>query len=378
VGATRRGTKRRQAAVAGVVGALGAGNAHAVALPADDAEAMYHLYDGGGTTAQGPAFLVRKSMADKVSLSGEIFVDMVSNASIDVVTTASPYKETRNEFDAGLDYVVRDTLIHVSAATSHEPDYLANTFGADVTQDVFGGMTTVALGFTLGSDKVGEHGVPGYFDEARHWQYRLGLTQILTPRWVASANLEAIDDDGYLGSPYRVARVFGATVPERMPRTRESRALRLGIVGDITPKVEEGVAEPARSSVHAEYRYFWDTWDIRAHTLEAGYSRYFGQKWVADGFFRFYKQDHALFYSDDAQTVTTYITRNRQLSTFHDIGLGADATYTWKDVPGQYNVKFKGSYELMTFHYDDFTDVRTGKLYSFDAHVLELVMSATF
>ena len=30
-----------------------------------------------------------------------------------------------------------------------------------------------------------------------------------------SANFEALSDDGYLGSPYRVARVFGAAVPER-------------------------------------------------------------------------------------------------------------------------------------------------------------------
>ena len=54
-----------------------------------------HLYRGGGVTADGPALLVRKSIADKVSLSGSYYVDAVSNASIDVVTTASPFKETR-------------------------------------------------------------------------------------------------------------------------------------------------------------------------------------------------------------------------------------------------------------------------------------------
>ena len=48
------------------------------------------------------------------------------------------------------------------------------------------------------------------------------MTQILTPRWLMSANFEAISDDGYLGSPYRVARVFGAAVPERNPRTRSA------------------------------------------------------------------------------------------------------------------------------------------------------------
>ena len=51
--------------------------------------------------AQGPAVLVRKSMLDRVSLSGSYYVDAVSNASIDVVTTASKYKETRNQGDVG-------------------------------------------------------------------------------------------------------------------------------------------------------------------------------------------------------------------------------------------------------------------------------------
>ena len=62
---------------------------------------MAHIYNGGGVTAYGPALLVRKSIADKVSLTGTYYVDTVSNASIDVVTTASPYKETRNELRPG-------------------------------------------------------------------------------------------------------------------------------------------------------------------------------------------------------------------------------------------------------------------------------------
>ena len=63
--------------------------------PKTRAEALFHVYNGGGVTAYGPALLVRKSVADKVSLTGSYYVDAVSNASIDVVTTASPYKETR-------------------------------------------------------------------------------------------------------------------------------------------------------------------------------------------------------------------------------------------------------------------------------------------
>ena len=370
-------TKGGVAAMAGVVGALGAAPAQAIDLPADTAEAMVHVYDGGGTRALGPAFLVRKSLADRVSLSGEYFVDMVSNASIDVVTTASPYKEVRNQYTAGVDYVVRDTLMHASVTTSREPDYVANTGSLDFTQETFSGMTTVTLGFTLGADKVGEKNV-GFFDNARHWQYRLGATQVLTPRWIAGATLEAVADAGYLQSPYRVARVFGATVPERDPRTRESRALKLSLIGDITPKPGEGAAEGARQSVRASYRYFWDTWGIRSSTFEGGYSRYFGERWQADAALRYYQQTHALFYSDNASTETTYISRDRQLGSFHDVGLSATLTYTLKTAPGQYDIKLHGALEYLDFHYQDFTDIRTGNPYSFNAKVLELYVTSAF
>ena len=92
---------------------LAAGCARALDLPADSAEAMFHSYTGGGVTANGPALLVRKSIADRVSLSASYYVDAVSNASIDVVTTASPYKERRNEYSFGADYVYRDSRITV-------------------------------------------------------------------------------------------------------------------------------------------------------------------------------------------------------------------------------------------------------------------------
>jgi len=355
--------------LAGLLGSLlAAGGARAVGLPEDVAEAMIHSYNGGGVTASGPALLLRKSLADRVSVTGTYYVDMVSNASIDVVTTASPYKETRTAYGLGMNYAERESLITLAVASSKEPDYLADTANMDVAQDVFGGMTTVSLGFTRGSDKVGKHGTQGYFDSATHWRYRLGATQILTPNWLMTANVEAISDYGYLGSPYRVALVFGAAVPERVPRTRSSRAMQLRAIGDLGE----------RNVVRGEYRYFWDTWGITAHTVELSYSRYIGEVWLADAFVRYHSQQGALFYSDNATTDTTYVTRNRQLSTFNDAGVGATIGYTAARVPGSYAVTINGACEWMRFNYSDFTDIRTGKLYSFDAVLAQLFVSVTF
>jgi hypothetical protein len=349
-------------------GVLAVGGAKAVDLPVNKAEGMVHIYDGGGVEASGPALLVRKSFMDRFSLSAQYYVDSVSNASIDVVTTASPFKEKRTAYDFGVDYVVRDTLLKATISKSNEPDYDVSAYAVDLTQEVFGGTTTVSMGFSHASDKVGKKNSPEFSDSTHHWQYRLGLTQLLTTRWLASFNFEAISDDGYLGSPYRVARVFGATVPERNPRTRTSRAIKFAAIGDIGE----------RQAVHAEYRYFWDTWDIQAHTLEGGYSRYFGADWLADGFVRYYTQSAALFYSDNATTETRYLSRNRQLSTFDTLGIGAKLTYNYKRVPGRYEVKLHGAYQFIRYDYKDFTDVRSGSPYGMSANVLQLYVSAVF
>ena len=348
-----------------------AGTASGAVLPEDKAETLFHLYDGGGVRASGPALLVRKSLFDRVSLSAQVYVDAVSNASIDVVTSASPFKETRTAYDFSADTVVRDATLSVGVSRSTEPDYMAEAMNFDVAHEVFGNTTTVSLGFTRGRDHVGKTGVQGWIDQAMHWQYRAGLTQILSPRWLMSANFEVISDSGYLGSPYRGARVFGATVPERNPRTRTSRAARLRSITDT------GAVLP-RSSLRVEYRYYWDTWGILAHTFEVGGSRYIGQGFLLDVSLRSYSQGKALFYSDDAQAETLYVSRNRQLSTFGSTALAARLSYSWPGLRTGYELKLTGAYEFKRFRYQDFTDLRTGGLYAHNANLLQLYVSATF
>ncbi len=342
-------------------------HARATDIPEDSAEAMFHYYNGGGVIADGPALLVRKSLADNFSMSAEYYVDSVSNASIDVITTASKFKETRTEYDIGFDYVYRDSKITFATTDSREPDYVAKSNSLDIAQETFGGLTTVNIGFTRGEDDVYKHKDPGFQEYASHWIYRFGVSQVLTPHWLASLNAEVVSDDGFLASPYRVARVFGAAVPENDPTTRSSRAVDARLVGDLGH----------HDAFHVELRHFWDNWDIKANNIEVGYSRYFGDDWMADASLRYYKQSKALFYFDNATTETQYISRNRQLSDFDDIGIGTKVTYTLKKDAG-YTVKLNAAYQLIDYKYNDFTDLLTGNLYSYKANLVQLYVSATF
>jgi hypothetical protein len=47
-------------------------------------------------------------------------------------------------------------------------------------------------------------------------------------------------------------------------------------------------------------------------------------------------------------------------------------------VPGKYEVKLNGGYEYVRFKFKDFTDLRDGSLYGFNAGILQMYVTATF
>lgn len=354
------------------LGAL-ASAAQAIVLPENRSDALYHYYDGGGVTVSGPALLVRKNIGDAVSVSARYYADAVSSASIDVVTQASPYKDKRSEYGAGIDYLRGNTLVGFTYTTSKESDYLADTVNVSVSHEVFGGMTTLNLGYAQGSDTV-KRVDTDFKDHIDRYNYRLGVSQVLTRRWVMSLDYESVLDSGYLQNPYRYAVVQGVFVPENYPRTRDSNTVTLRSqygLGAIDNRLSASLA--------AYYRYFWDTWDVRAHTLELGYQLRGGllgaDHWIGGLHYRYYTQSAASFYSDDFTTPMQYMARDKELSTFHSHLAGLSLTRSF----GRWSVFERGSlnaaYDFTRFKYDDFTDIRTGAPYAFDAHILQLFLS---
>lgn len=341
----------------------------AAVLPEERVDTMYHYYDGGGVRVTGPALLVRKNMADKVSVTGSYYADTVSSASIDVVTTASPFKEKRTEYGAGVDYLYSDSLMSLSVTKSNEPDYIADTISMNITQDIFGGMTTVSMGYSRGKDTVRDVTNASFSDYVNRFQYRLGVSQILTRTLRVNLDYEAITDEGYLNSPYRAARIFGAGVPERYPRSRDSQAVAFRTVKYLLP----------RSSVRFEYRYFWDTWDIAANTAEIAFTTDMSAPWLMELRYRYYAQNSASFYSDNFTQLQNFMARDKELSTFKSHALGGKLTYTFQSHPSFVNKStLNMTVDHLTFNYDDFTDVRTQSPYAFDANVVQLFLSVWF
>jgi hypothetical protein len=50
-------------------------------------------------------------------------------------------------------------------------------------------------------------------------------------------------------------------------------------------------------TLQAEYRYFKDDWDVRAHTIEAGWHQQVDERWSVRPGLRYHSQDAASFYA---------------------------------------------------------------------------------
>src|SRR5690606_31815990 len=130
----------------------------AAVLPEDRADVLYHRYEGGGMTIDGPSVLVRKSVGGRVSVSANQYVDSVSAASVDVLASASPYTEERTEKSLGVDYLAGKAIYSLSVTGSEENDYEASTVSFGANQDFCGYLTTLSFGYARGDDTVRRRG----------------------------------------------------------------------------------------------------------------------------------------------------------------------------------------------------------------------------
>ncbi len=364
---------------------LAIGTAHAGVLPDDRADVLYHLYDGGGVTIDGPSVLVRKKVGKSVSVVGNYYVDYVSSASIDVITTASPYTEEREQWSLGMDYLHGNTTMRVGYTESVESDFDAKSYAFSVSQDMFGDLTTLTLSYGLGDDLVRKSDDPTFEAPLDRQIYGVGITQILTKNLISSLNVETITEEGYLNNPYRVVRYldpFSAVgysfEPELYPNTRTSSAVGLRARYFL----------PYRAAIEAEYRWFNDTWDIEANTAAISYIHPWGD-WTFTGKFRWHDQTSAHFYRDLflRPQETNFRGRDKELSPLTSYTLKLQAAYEFINDDGDpawgfvKRAKVTASLNMLSIDYHDFSDLTALQpigqepLYQLDADVFQIYFS---
>ncbi len=378
-------------------------SAWAAVLPEDRIDVLYHAYDGGGATIQGPSVLVRKGFNDTFSVSANVYLDLVTSATIDVLATgASEYNEERTQYSLGVDYLHDKTITSFSYTNSSENDYEAETYAFGISQDFFGDLTNISLGITFGRDDVFQNTgsddspVLTFEGPATHRRFSLGFSQILTKDLLIAMSFESVIDEGFLNNPYRQIRSFEnisrnteIVQPEFYPKTRNSDAFAIRALYYL----------PYRASVRGEFRAYSDSWDIQGNSLEFRYTHPLEQYGLTlEAKLRGYSQTQAFFYSDifdlpnDPSPISgefvQFRGRDKELSEFSTaiigIGISYDIQNDWITLFERSSINFY--LDHMQFDYDNFHDrtqtatsgIGNEPLYQFNANVIRLFYSAWY
>ncbi len=217
------------------------------------------------------------------SVGAQYLVDVVSAASVDIVSTASRrWQEVRQEGGAQASYKPGALGVEASGTVSYEPDYLSWSAGGAVTQDVMDKNVTWLIGYAHGHDVAGRTGTP--FSVFSHVldrnAFNATLTLVVNPTTIASFIGDAIFENGDPSKPYRYIPLFapGTAVPrgaavdlvnalrvsarplEQLPLSRQ----RYGLTARLAHRYR-------LATLRVDERLYADSWAMKATTTDARY-----------------------------------------------------------------------------------------------------------
>jgi hypothetical protein len=215
------------------------------------------------------------------SVGGQYLVDVVSAASVDIVSTASRrWQEVRQAGALDAAYKPGAFGAAVSGALSVEPDYVGWTAAAVATQDLLDQNVTASFGLSHGHDVAGRTGTP--FSVFSHTLDReglkAGLTLVLGSATLATFLFDAGLEHGDPSKPYRYVPLFapgvsvarGASIGqvnelrvsarplEQLPLVRDRFALTGGLLHRF-----------AAATLRIDERLYADSWALLASSTDA-------------------------------------------------------------------------------------------------------------
>jgi hypothetical protein len=291
------------------VGVAGLGWADYNWAQQNEVDVQFHAFqDTRGVTVLSPTVDLSKDFSDRTALRVNFGVDAISAASD---SCARCHREGANSRrDAGGLSVTRkfDALkLTVGGAYSKENFYRSSTLLTSVSRDLANGSTTVASGFTFSLNQPMLHPTQQVENQYSTDAYA-SVTQVLSKTTIAQLGYELQRVGGFQGNPFLRADVNGIMVVGQVPDTRTRQTL--------TARLRQAL--PGSTFLEADYRRYFDDWQIHSNTLTVGLSRHFTPQLLAGIDYRRYDQTAAYFYEPQySGPVPLFFTGDFRLAPFN-------------------------------------------------------------
>jgi hypothetical protein len=233
---------------------------------------------------------------------------------------------------------------------SRERDYRSTGGTATFSLECMQKLTTLTAGGGVNQDQVIPIGgtpvglTSGQYtgvasNDKRVTSALLGVSRIVTRRWMLALNGSLNRERGYLTEPYKVLSVVdpvtGAPTAEQLkekrPDTRQRRDVLLSSVYHLP-----------RDVAYASYRYYWDDWGLRSSTFDLKYRVNTGDHGYVQPHVRYYTQNAASFYRAElvqGEPLPDFATSDERLGVLHTTTYGLTYGLPVKSGPGQFFVR---------------------------------------
>jgi hypothetical protein len=301
---------------------------------------------------------IAAGIADEVSgwsVNGHYLVDVVSAASVDIVSTASPHwTEIRHAGGLSGSMAIEPVTVGATAVISREPDYLSVTGGATFSIDLFEKNLTPYLAFSREQDSIGRTDLPHeYWNSKSVTNLQLGLTAVLSRSTIGSIQWDGSFERGYLAKPYRYVPLFapgqGSLIPAGAAIDDVNR-LRLNVRPlEQVPNSRDRYSISAHlahrfggSTLRLDERLYTDDWGLSAATSELRFIMDAHRRlelWPhlrhhIQGAVRFWQRAYeAVLGPDGSLGVPVFRAGNRELGPLQTIVLGAGTRLKLSEAP---------------------------------------------
>ncbi len=182
---------------------------------------------------------------------------------------------------------------HLSPQVSYsaESDYISKGLALNYSRDLNQKNTTLNFGYAHDFDTVEPGNSPYLANNQRKETDSLlvGVNQLLGPKTVFTANATYVYESGLLADPYKGFLFYDQPylVWEKRPDYRNQEIVYVSLTQFVTP---------LNGSAEVSYRFYHDSYDVLANTLQLSWYQKIGQRLVASPSFRYYIQSAASFY----------------------------------------------------------------------------------
>lgn len=281
------------------------------------------------------------------NVGGSYLLDVVSAASPDIVSMASPpFKETRHAGSLSGGFKIDNVGLNAFGNVSREPDYLSITGGASASIELNDKLTVPRFGYSLQYDTIGIRNTPFENFKRNFANHTIegGVTFVLSPTTLLVTGLSLQIERGEQSKLYRFVPMFPPDIAGQV-RAGEPidniNAARLNIrPREQLPRSRDRIAIGARlnhrfasSTVRVEERLYTDTWGIKASTTDARYFIDLNDRFRVWPHLRFHAQSGTSFYQrayvagydpqEGVLSVPRYRTGDRELSPMMTVTAGA-------------------------------------------------------